>query len=207
MIAFAGDALVCVFTDPEVRNNINMMKSPTLQMQKLKQVKEHGDSIRNFADSFIDNERYVNTRKRNTIEGKSSAYYLNALYAALCLVCCETAELTAHAALSCGEMSIATVGGHDNEWTYLLNGSCISELSCIDDAKSREVVITSKLYDLLKELDSEQPTSKLFDDPNDLDLVDFSSSKISRLESGNFLVNSIHVNAARNDSVVASSGS
>lgn len=58
-----------------------------------------------------------------------------------------TETLTAHIAISYGQMSFATLGGHRNEWTYLLNGECISELSsCLDDAGSREIVTTEGFF-------------------------------------------------------------
>ena len=43
------------------------------------------------------------------------------------------------------------LGGHRNEWTYLLNGECISELSsCLDDAGPREIVTTEYFFQAIQ---------------------------------------------------------
>lgn len=62
-----------------------------------------------------------------------------------------TETLTAHIAISYGQMSFATLGGHRNEWTCLLNGACISELSsCLDDAGPREIVTTETFFQAIQ---------------------------------------------------------
>lgn len=62
----------------------------------------------------------------------------------------EAEGLTSHIAISCGMFRFATLGGYKNQWVYMLNGECLSEISsCVEDAGSREVVITSAVYDLL----------------------------------------------------------
>ena len=58
-----------------------------------------------------------------------------------------TDTLTTHIGLSCGLMEFTTFGGFNNEYVYMIVGTCINELgACIDDAKSREVVVTDKVY-------------------------------------------------------------
>ena len=38
-------------------------------------------------------------------------------------------------AVTTGMLTLAVLGGHMSEWTYIINGPCIVELStCIDDA-------------------------------------------------------------------------
>ena len=52
-----------------------------------------------------------------------------------------------HVGVSYGEMKIALLGGHKDEWVYLLNGECVSQLSgCIEDAGSQEVVATKACF-------------------------------------------------------------
>ena len=38
-------------------------------------------------------------------------------------------DLTIHVAVSCGMVRFATIGGYHNHWIYLMNGSCINDLS------------------------------------------------------------------------------
>lgn len=172
VIAFAGDALVCVFKDPGATDD---------SVSPFSGIEEVPDANVDMG-STMGRKRYINSKDNAT-----SKYFLKALYAALCLVCCETAELTAHAALSCGEMSIAALGGYQDEWTYLLNGSCISELACINDAKAKEVVVTPRLYSMLTSLDSNLGELNV-----PYDVVDFSLSNISKLPSGNYLIKSLY---------------
>jgi len=56
-------------------------------------------------------------------------------------------SLSMHVGVSYGEMKIALLGGHKDEWVYLLNGECVSQLSgCIEDAGSQEVVATKACF-------------------------------------------------------------
>jgi class 3 adenylate cyclase len=56
--------------------------------------------------------------------------------------------LSAHFALSCGPIQIALLGGINDEWTFLMNGACLADLSvCIDTAKSEQVVCTNHCYE------------------------------------------------------------
>lgn len=57
-----------------------------------------------------------------------------------------------HIGLSFGKINVAVIGGHDNIWSYLVNGECVSEISsCVDDAGPNEIVITSTLFSLIKD--------------------------------------------------------
>jgi hypothetical protein len=100
VVAFAGDALICVFPDA-------------------KGVSRPDSCFRALQCAYI---------LRNH-ESKA------------------TKSLTAHIAVSYGEMKMALLGGLHNRWVYLLNGSCVSDLSsCIDAAKSKQVVVTMQCY-------------------------------------------------------------
>lgn len=60
-------------------------------------------------------------------------------------------QLKTHVALSHGEMSLGALGGVENRWAFLLNGRCVSELgSCIHDAGTGEIVITGRLFEKIK---------------------------------------------------------
>lgn len=109
VIAFAGDALICVF--PVTESGVNSNSGMKQMCQ----------------------------------------------FAVMCaseLVGVHTSDLTSHIGISCGPMSMAILGGHDNKWVYLMNGACISELSsCIDDAGPGEVVVTEDVYKIISDDD------------------------------------------------------
>jgi len=59
-----------------------------------------------------------------------------------------TDELTAHVGISYGPMSIAKLGGFDNQWVYLMNGACINAISsAVDDASSKQVCVTRTVFE------------------------------------------------------------
>ena len=56
----------------------------------------------------------------------------------------HTTSLATHIAVTIGELRFAILGGFNNEYSYIINGPCIAELSkCIELAGPRQVV-TSK---------------------------------------------------------------
>jgi class 3 adenylate cyclase len=82
----------------------------------------------------------------------------------------STLDLTCHIAVSAGEVCLAVLGGVGEVWSAAVNGPCLSDLSsCIDDARSQELVISNPAYSLAK---------KAFD----------SSLEIQELPSGNVRV-------------------
>ena len=59
----------------------------------------------------------------------------------------ESLDLTAHIAVSYGEICFAMLGGHQKEWIYLINGECVVELGdALNQAKAKESVITNACY-------------------------------------------------------------
>lgn len=63
-----------------------------------------------------------------------------------------TDELSSHCGISCGSMNFANLGGYRHEWTYLLSGKVIPELgTCIDDASSKQVVISKGVHGVVKD--------------------------------------------------------
>eukprot|EP01032_Pedospumella_encystans_P010794 gene10794-12589_t len=110
----------------------------------VKQVYEYeGDVIAFAGDALI-------CAFRNTSEGISESCF-RALQCAHVLRQHKTAYLSTHIGVTCGEMQIALLGGHNDQWCYVMNGDCVSQLaSCIEDAGSQEVAITAEVYEYAK---------------------------------------------------------
>jgi class 3 adenylate cyclase len=105
VIAFAGDALICVFQDMP-------------------------DSDWSTDDKIL----------------KQNCCY-RALQCASILRTYHTKQLSSHLGVSYGEMKLALLGGLNDQWVYLLNGECVSELAdCINSAGPKEVVATKQCY-------------------------------------------------------------
>jgi len=72
-----------------------------------------------------------------------------------------TNELTAHVGISYGEMSMAKLGGYNDQWVYLLNGACINAISsCVDNATSKEVVVTETVFNNLFSTSADHTSGK-----------------------------------------------
>jgi hypothetical protein len=105
VIAFAGDALICVFQDTP--------------------------------DSDMRNEDRI--LKQNCC--------FRALQCACILRTYSTKQLSSHLGVSYGDMKLALLGGLNDQWVYLLNGECVSELAdCINAAGPKEVCATKACY-------------------------------------------------------------
>lgn len=91
--------------------------------------------------------------KRITVFDDSS-YQLSVVRAVKCGVALkdyEANDLVTHIGVSCGEMHLTTLGGYRGNWTYLLNGHCISQLSsCLDEAPRKQLVMTNECASLLQ---------------------------------------------------------
>ena len=110
VIAFAGDALICIFKANE----------------------EAG---------------VAGSEREGSLPSFKTDACLRALQCAFKLKDLHTEQLKCHAGVSCGDMSFGVLGGYKNKWTYLLNGSCIPELStCLDDSKARQVAVSAPFY-------------------------------------------------------------
>eukprot|EP00602_Paraphysomonas_sp_CaronLab_P003109 CAMPEP_0185038434 /NCGR_PEP_ID=MMETSP1103-20130426/34075_1 /TAXON_ID=36769 /ORGANISM="Paraphysomonas bandaiensis, Strain Caron Lab Isolate" /LENGTH=1145 /DNA_ID=CAMNT_0027576861 /DNA_START=129 /DNA_END=3566 /DNA_ORIENTATION=- len=84
-----------------------------------------------------------------------------------------TDKLTAHIAVSFGELCFAFLGGHNNDWVYVVSGECMLDLSpCIDEAMPRQLVVSPGCYVALHQ-------------------SDISRIGARRLPSGNILIESI----------------
>jgi hypothetical protein len=103
----------------------------------------------NVEQFFIKDDVHSN---RFTDQDITKECCLRAIQCALELKDIDTKDLTCHIAVSSGNMSFGTLGGYDDEWVCLLNGPCIGHLSgCIDDAGSREVVISPDCYNAVQD--------------------------------------------------------
>lgn len=113
VVAFAGDALICVFV-----NNPYGLDLDT-------------ESGANMHRKLTRLEPYLNIDCN-----------IRALECAMELRQFCTASLSTHIAVSSGEMKLAVLGGRNNEWVYLLNGLPVAQLECLTDAGSKQVVCT-----------------------------------------------------------------
>jgi class 3 adenylate cyclase len=152
VICFAGDALICVFT-AEDNAVINGTTAAGL-----------GASAMNSPAAGRNTKRYrrqtVDSASRAIVRGASALgpavgavqgvhYCLRALQCACELRDHKDDNLGTHIAVTSGTLSLAILGGYLDEWTYIINGPCLSELStCIDDAGVREVCCSPSTYQL-----------------------------------------------------------
>ena len=119
--------------------------------------------------------------KRKKVSDDLQVSVARALKCCIALKDYEDNDLTVHIGLSCGEMCFTTLGGYQGRWAYLLNGKCMKELaSCLEDAQSKQVVMTTSAYDLLR-----GSLGKLI-----------ASVVAKQLASGNYLFESIFLNCS-----------
>lgn len=93
-----------------------------------------------------------------------------------------TDKLTAHIAISLGDLCFSFLGGYKNDWVYVINGKCMAELSeCIDDAASKQLVVTPSCFSSLDENFLKKCTySKLPSENYLIESVNLSSDSLSK---------------------------
>ena len=124
MVAFAGDALICVFMDPEEPSSADTEES----------------------SSTKESSSPLSVKTKQQLNKEINSCY-RALQCANILKNHKTRDLSAHIGVSYGIMKMALLGGLNEQYIYLLNGSCVSELSsCIENAKSQEIAVTKACY-------------------------------------------------------------
>lgn len=165
IIKFAGDAIICVFVEPEFSHNLSNSNNFSSNNNNATTHSNHHHNHHHHHNSSTNNLAALNNNnsQQPINEGSVNMHELalNALYCALELrdICTET--LTVHVALSCGEMCFGILGGVDDRWECLISGTCLMQLSqCLDDAPSKNIAITSELVvilgsDLTKEFEIE----------------------------------------------------
>jgi hypothetical protein len=125
VIAFAGDALICVFADTP-----RVIVSSTEETPSFHDLRSDSISSRSTTQKRV---------KENCC--------LRALQCALVLRTHQTKALSAHIGVSFGSMRMALLGGLHNQWIYVLNGQPVSDLAaCINATKSQEVAATESCY-------------------------------------------------------------
>lgn len=162
MIAFAGDALLCVFVNdpygckkPKKQNNPPPVPlRPERRLSVVVEEEERTWALRSIPsrDTDIPEEEEVKSPQAQVADPYwNTECCVRALECAFNLRNHAIASLFTHMAVSYGDMKLALLGGHNDDWVYLLNGECISELSsCISDAKARQVVCTEGCFEEAK---------------------------------------------------------
>ena len=142
VIAFAGDAIICVFEDAYFTSSGHSDEPSNVSQRRLSLGSSDNDS---GVKALLCAEE-ITKRVPLLFDFTEIAKDVPELMRP------ETPfQLKTHVALSHGEMSLGALGGVENKWVFLLNGQCVSELgSCIHDAGTGEIVITAKLFEKIK---------------------------------------------------------
>jgi class 3 adenylate cyclase len=151
IIKFAGDALICLFTN----SNTKVKSKPHIATIK----EENEDFDDNASDQVtlcsVDNETVgcaeeceltTSTEAPHECDPNDVMYMKAMLCAAAVRQIC-TDMLTVHVGMSCGDLCFGVLGGHDNRWDCLISGPCLFELAqCLDDAASKQAVVSQEFY-------------------------------------------------------------
>ena len=132
---------------------------------------------------------------------------LRAMHCAQVLKAVQTEKLSVHVGMSCGEMCFGILGGFENRWECLISGPCIHQLSdCLDDAPSKEAVITCDCADIILQY------AKFLPKQDEEESIPFSRFTVQTensnyncclhlLESGNYRIVSINNSISTHPSV------
>ena len=121
IIKFAGDALICIFSNEDIQS-IN--KSTIIE---------------------------TSTSSKITKNKVDVSVILKALQCAHTIRSVHNETLSVHVAMSCGEMCFGILGGVENRWECLISGPCIHQLSgCLDDAPSMAAAMTTECLEILQ---------------------------------------------------------
>ncbi len=147
MIAFAGDALICVFknTVPEDRDGCKAKEIEDCCFRAM----QCGCILREY----------------------------------------RTEHLSTHIGISYGELKVGILGGYRDRWIFMLNGECVSELSsCVDEAKSGQLVVTKKCFHA-----AVQATYDMFEasgDANDV-AASVKGTQLPHSADGNYIIHEV----------------
>lgn len=90
-----------------------------------------------------------------------------AIFCAMNLKEMYTADLSVHVAVTCGQVCFGVLGGFNDRFETLISGPCLMDLSqCLDDAKSKEVVLSEELCNQLNEVDLTRYETRKLDSGN-----------------------------------------
>jgi class 3 adenylate cyclase len=153
IIKFAGDAIICVFSasfitavEPKkkggkLRRSVYDFKHLTLQHPDGHDAPRAGNYSPVPALNIVTRE----------IPNVPPDVVLRAMHCARELREVQTAKLSVHVAMSCGEMCFGILGGVENRWECLISGPCIHQLAdCLDDAPSKTAVISPECAAIIK---------------------------------------------------------
>lgn len=150
VIKFAGDAILCVFK-PNAMSAANAESN--IDPGRPQEPGTHTDLL----VSCIENE---DTTENTTTQSGSATDImgismmqqccLDATRCALMLKDLSADGLSVHIGISFGDICFAVIGGIKDMWECLISGACLQDISqCLDDAKSRQIVISPDMYTLL----------------------------------------------------------
>lgn len=141
VIAFAGDAIICVFEDAYFTSSGHSDESSNISQRRLSFSTDNDSGVKALLCA-----EEITKRVPLLFDFTEIAKDVPELRRP------ETPfQLKTHVAMSHGEMSLGALGGVENKWVFLLNGQCVSELGgCIHDAGTGEIVITAKLYEKIR---------------------------------------------------------
>ena len=168
IIKFAGDAIVCVFSN----HLVTELVKPKVVGQSTRTLRRsfQGSSLFEFSASS-DSARFAFMREpsrkvtkavsdlvdnfsRGSSQGISPEVVARAMYCAQTLREVRTDKLTVHVGISCGQLCFGILGGQDDQWECLMSGPCLELLSsCLDEAPSQQAVICPNCFRLIKEAD------------------------------------------------------
>ena len=119
-----------------------------------------------------------------------------AVCCAWCLKEITAPQLSLHVGIGGGLLTFELLGGYEDNWTFIVSGRCLSELSqCLDDAPSKHVAITSSVLATLRS--GGDRACSLHVDYVDGCMVSYppvegAAVVVARLPSGNCLVSEVH---------------
>lgn len=212
VVCFAGDALICVFGSMRMKEGDSSNTSNTMNNTELNTVLNSGlnNGIRSYLNSNFNlnlnsglnsnsgtTTRESDTRKSSSINGSDADenYCLRALQCACELRKRENKHLACHIAVTVGEIKLGILGGYNDEWSYILNGSCLSELTtCINNAKPKQVVCSKSCYAYATGLpyDSNAPYGQTDTTiPNTNRKDNLVNGELCDAKNGNYLIHSV----------------
>eukprot|EP01031_Cornospumella_fuschlensis_P031943 gene31943-38621_t len=183
VLKYAGDAVLCIFPcAPEDKIGASPAAhdiQPFTQMES-KEPEGGGTTDNEAVSSDSPNLSPLATsgprrKSKKSVSAPPSGYLacMQAIKCAMSLKDICTEDLSVHIGVTCGEVCFGVLGGYDDRWDCLVSGPCLMDLSqCLDDAKSKQVVITPELHSIMKLADREQ-------------------FRIEELESCNFLIQDV----------------
>jgi len=145
VIAFAGDALICIFRPP-FKEGLKVTKSPSNRGQRDDQEKlhtqqeDHQEGKEEFKDTVADTDKDKD-KSLNVLNVDNIAHCgLAAIACAKDICATKLNGVQIHCGITYGPMSAAILGGFKKKYAVILNGKCTEE---IGKTLSSDVVMPS----------------------------------------------------------------